>query len=99
MVPLFFEDEYYITSDQMGNYAQQNQSDFNYMSDGLPKSPCTLKVFFRGKPVTPQDNLKVMRQNINLRTGQITNNINVHLYNDIAIPFAVDTDGCMTYAF
>ncbi|MBK7525634.1 MAG: hypothetical protein IPI53_16245 [Saprospiraceae bacterium] len=95
----FFEDEYYITSDQMGNYAQQNQSDFNYMSDGLPKSPCTLKVFFRGKPVTPQDNLKVMRQNINLRTGQITNNINVHLYNNISIPFAVDTDGCMTYAF
>jgi hypothetical protein len=93
------EDDYYITSDQMGNYAQQNQLDYNYMSDGLPKTPCVLRVFYRGNPVSIGDNLKVTQQNINMRTGSVVNVDSVLIYDGLLNHFAVDDDGCITYAF
>ncbi len=95
---VFKEDDYLITSDQMGNYAQQNQSGNNYMSDGLPRIPCTLRVFHRGVPVQGPG-IPVIQQTINMRTGQITNVPNVMVYDGMPLTFAVDTDGCLTYGF
>ena len=98
-ITVFTEDNYLITSDQMGNYAQQFQPTNNYMSDGLPKIPCTLRVFRRGIPVTPNDNFTITKQAINMRTNLIENTPNLLVYDRVPMNFAVDTDGCMTYAF
>lgn len=96
---LFKEDDYLITSDQMGNYAQQYQSGNAYMSDGLPKIPCALRVFYRGAPVQQGNSLAVTQQTIDMRAGAITNTPNVMVYDGIPLNFGVDTDGSLTYGF
>ena len=93
------EDNYVITSDQMGNYAQQKQANYNYMSDGLPKTPCILNVFYRGKPVSPSVPVFVTKQAINMVTGDINNTNNYKIFNGMPIDFPVDVNGCITYAF
>ncbi len=95
---VFREDDYLITSDQMGNYAQQNQSGNNYMSDGLPRIPCVLRVFYRGVAVQGSGT-PVTQQTIDMRTGKITNTPNVMVHDGMPLTFAVDTDGCLTYGF
>lgn len=96
---VFTEDSYFIISDQMGNYAQQNQADNNYMSDGLPKIPCTLRVFYRGSTVAQNNSIPVTQQAINMRTGAIVNTPNFMVYDGLAMNFPVDADGCLTYGF
>lgn len=96
---VFIEDEYFITSDQMGNYAQQFQPSNNYMSDGLPKIPCTLRVFKRGVPVAQNNSVPVTMQAINMRTVVIKNTQDFMIYDSFTMNFDVDTDGCMTYGF
>jgi hypothetical protein len=96
---LSVEDDHLITSDQMGIYAQQNQEGFNYMSDGLPKQPCVLNVYYRGNPVTESVPLSVTMQAINFRTGAISNTKDFQVYNGKPLALASDTNGCMTYAF
>jgi hypothetical protein len=93
------ETNYHITSDQMGNYAQQNQGDNNYMSDGLPRIPFTLSVFYRGNPVLPANAAAVTKQAINLRTGFIQNTPGYTVYNGMTIAFPININGCITYAF
>lgn len=96
---VLYETDHLITSDQMGNYAQQNQPDFNYMSDGLPRIPCTLRVFRRGKPIPEGTKITVTQQNIDLRSGSVVNVDNVSIYDQQPMPFPVDKDGCLTYVF
>jgi hypothetical protein len=96
---VFNEDDYFITSDQMGNYAQQNQDNFLYMSDGLPRIPCSLRVLYRGVPVLQEQAVAVIQQCIDLRAGSIINIPNTEIYDGIIMNFAVDKDGCITYAF
>ena len=98
-IPAFIEDNYFITSDQMGNYAQQNQPSNNYMSDGLPKIPCTLRVFYRGVPIKQVNATPVTQQVINMRTGEIINNPQVMIFDGMAMDFDVKNDGCLTYGF
>lgn len=93
------EDNILITSDQMGNYAQQDQADNDYMSDGLPLIPCSLRVFYRGTPVLQNSPARVTMQAINMRTGAIANTSNFPVYNGMPMNFPVNVDGCMTYAF
>lgn len=93
------EDNVLITSDQMGNYAQQNQSGNNYLSDGYPPVPCVLRVFYRGTPVAQSSPVNVTMQAINLRSGSIQNTPNTPIYDGMQMNFQVAADGCMTYAF
>lgn len=99
-INVFEEDDYLITTDQMGNYAQQNQTTNNYMSDGLPRIPCTLRVFRRGIPVTQNENFTVTKQKIDMRNGIVLKNTeDLSVYDFVPMNFAVNEDGCKTYAF
>lgn len=89
----------FITSDQMGNYAQQNQSGNTYLSDGYPPVPCVLRVFFRGNPILQSSPVAITMQAINIRTGAITNTPNMSVYDGMNMNFPVGADGCLTYAF
>jgi hypothetical protein len=95
----YTEYDYFILSDQMGNYAEQGQPTNNYMSDGLPRIPCSLRVFFRGGSVDISNLIPVTQQVINMRTGGITNTANFSIYDGMQMHFPVDKDGCLTYAF
>lgn len=96
---VFTESNYFILSDQMGNYADQGQSTNNYMSDGLPAIPCSLRVFYRGTPVSSDSPVLVTQQAIDIRANTITNTPNFSIYDGIPMDFPVDKDGCITYAF
>ena len=93
------EDNVFITSDQMGNYAQQNQSGNNYISDGFPPVPCSLRVFYRGVPILQSSPVSVTMQAINMRAGAIQNTPNLSVYDGMQMNFPVADDGCITYAF
>jgi hypothetical protein len=96
---IYTENNYFILSDQMGNYAEEGQPTNNYMSDGLPRIPCSLRVFYRGESVDKSSPLSVTRQAIDIRSGSITNTPNFSIYDGMQVNFPVDKDGCITYAF
>ncbi|MEO7265661.1 MAG: hypothetical protein ABIW38_12140, partial [Ferruginibacter sp.] len=98
-VEMWQEDDLYLLSDQAGIYAEQNQQPpGNYMSDGLPKGPCYLRVFKRGLPVPQQDAFEFTFQACNLNTMSATN-MNQQIYDGVALTFPVTDDGCITYVF
>lgn len=98
-VEMWQEDDLYLVSDQAGIYAEQNQQPpGNYMSDGLPKGPCYLRVFKRGVPVPQQDAFNFTFQACNLNTMSYTN-MNQQIYDGVPIAFPVTDDGCITYIF
>lgn len=98
-VEMWKEDDLYLVSDQAGIYAEQNQQPpNNYISDGLPKGPCYLRVFKRGVPVTQQYAFDINVQACNLSTMSFTN-MNQEIYDGVACVFPVDNDGCITYVF
>jgi hypothetical protein len=93
------EDNLYITTDQQGIYAEQNQSPANlYMSDGLPRIPCTLRVFYRGVPVNFNNAVTVTMQAISVLTMTATSS-QVSVFDGMGYAFPVNSDGCTTYAF
>lgn len=98
-VEMWMEDDLYLVSDQAGIYAEQNQQPpGNFMSDGLPKGPCYLRVFKRGVPVAQQDAFDFIFQACNLNTMSTTN-ISQQIYDGVSLAFPVTDDGCITYIF
>jgi hypothetical protein len=94
------EDPIYITTDQQGIYAEQNQNPAGlYMSDGLPRVPFTLRVFNRGRPVKSSAGIKVTLQQINMSIPQSLKKTRINVYDGMPYVFEVDQDGCNTYVF
>jgi hypothetical protein len=93
------EIELYLVSDQAGIYAEQNPTAANtFMSDGLPKGPCTLRVFKRGVPVPAANAFNFTFQACNLNTMSFTN-MSINLYDGAALTLPVSDSGCITYVF
>ncbi|QEC68920.1 hypothetical protein FRZ67_16980 [Panacibacter ginsenosidivorans] len=93
------EDDLYIITDQQGIYAEQNQTPPGlYMSDGLPRIPCTLRVFSRGVPVSNLTPASTTVQGVNLSTMNVTNT-NIQVFDGLQYTFPVDQEGCITYLF
>jgi hypothetical protein len=94
------EDPVYITTDQQGIYAEQNQNPAGlYMADGLPRIPFTLRVLNRGVPVKSDLNLTVTLQQINMAIPQSINKTQINVYDGMQYVFDVSQDGCLTYVF
>jgi len=94
------EDIIYITTDQQGIYAEQNQSPAGmYMSDGLPRVPFTLRVFNRGRPVSNKRGTKITLQQINMSVPQSLKKTTMTVYDGMSYIFEEDQDGCNTYVF
>jgi len=93
------EDQVYMTSDQQGMYAEQNQLSAGlYLVDGLPRIPFTLRVLQRGVPVAESAPISVTLQCINMNNGATTQS-QVTVYDGCNYTFPVDQDGCLTYVF
>ncbi|MCE3278400.1 MAG: hypothetical protein K0S44_591 [Bacteroidetes bacterium] len=93
------EDDVFITTDQQGIYAEQNQAQVGvYMSDGLPLVPFKLKVLKRGVPVAQANAVPATLQSINVNTN-VVNNASITIYDGMTYQFPIDQDGCFTYAF
>jgi hypothetical protein len=96
--PMMTEDPIFITTDQQGMYAEESSSPVTeYMVDGLPRIPFTLRVLNRGLQ-TIEFSIPITFQAINLRAGTITNT-NFYVGDYFNYTFPALTDGCMTYAF
>ena len=94
------EDPIYITTDQQGIYAEQNQIPAGmYMSDGLPRVPFTLRVFNRGRAVNSSASIMVTLQQINMSIPQSLKKTRISIYDGMPYIFEVDQDGCNTYVF
>lgn len=94
------EELIYITTDQQGIYAEQNQNPPGlYMSDGLPREPFILRVFNRGHPVLSKEGIEVTLQQINMALGQSVSKTKISVYDGMPYVFDVDQDGCNTYVF
>jgi hypothetical protein len=94
------EDAIYITTDQQGIYAEQNQNPPGlYMSDGLPRIPFTLRVFNRGRPLKNRKGINVTLQQINMSIPKSLKTTKIKVYDGMTYVFDVDQDGCNTYVF
>jgi hypothetical protein len=98
-VEVLLEDQVYITTDQQGIYATQNQVPPNlYLSDGLPRIPFILRVLYRGNLVSSTNPVSITLQAINMVT-YVSSQTNPAVYDQMPYVFPVDIDGCMTYIF
>jgi hypothetical protein len=98
-VTVMQEDDVYMTTDQQGIYAEQNQVPADlYLSDGLPRVPFLLSVLYRGTPVSQANPVNVVLQAINMSTYASTQ-VTLAVYDGMDYTFPVATDGCMTYVF
>ena len=93
------ENSLYITTDQQGIYAEQSNTPTSlYMSDGLPRIPCALRVFQRGVPVNSSSPVTVPVQAVNFITSAITT-ASASIFDGMTYQFPVNSDGCTTYFF
>lgn len=97
-VPVMAEDNYYIVTDQQGSYAEQNQTSTNYMVDGLPKIPITLRAFYRGIPIPASAPVAVTLQAFSIVTGAFQNS-NFTLYDGVNFNYPTQNDGCLCFGF
>jgi hypothetical protein len=96
---VLLEDDVFISTDQQGTYAEQNQVPENlYLNDGLPKVPITMRAFFRGQPIPSTTVQKITVQSINMLAGTVSNIIK-SIYDGMPYVYPVNNDGCMTYNF
>jgi hypothetical protein len=94
------ENSVFITTDQQGIYAEQGQAPGNeYLSDGLPRGPFMLRVFYRAAPVSRMEPKKITLQNINVPTGVFMDANYITVYDSMWFIFPTDKDGCFTYSF
>jgi hypothetical protein len=96
-VKIFEEDEVYVSSDQQGTYATQNQVPANlYMNDGLPKIPITLRAFYRGQAIPKSLPKPITMQTISL-VNETVSNQTINVYDGMPFAYDVSQSGCTCF--